>query len=142
MVFDEKDFWPANDQWLECGCENHGTLIPCSIFYVDEKKHRHRVCFRQQCQKCGFVRKNKMGKILYYTIVDSISPRDMFNFLPEFFWAPDEFTYDENRQYDRKKKIDFMRRILTLANRNEKSWGHLDFTREEIEAVQLNKKIA
>lgn len=140
-AFDADQFRPMSPS-LECGCEKHSPLVPCDIMYVDEQNVCHRVCFRQQCPSCGFLRKNKLGKTLFYSIVEASRRSDMFNFLPEYFWAPDEYCFDERREYDRRKKIDFIRRILTLANRNETTFGHLYFTKKEIDAVELYKKIA
>jgi len=138
MAYKAEDFEPmpiGNNN--VCGCEHKGYLVPCRIFYVDEQKHRHHICFRQQCQYCGFVRKNKIGKTLYYDIIDSNDRNERFTYLPEYFSAPDEFTFDEQEQYSRDKKIAFMRKILTLANRNVHRFGHLDFTREEIENLKI-----
>lgn len=139
MAYEASDFEPmpvGNNN--ECGCEHHGYLCPCHIYYVDDEKHCHHVCFRQQCQECGFVRKNKIGRTLYYDIIDSTSKKDRFVFLPEYFTVLEEFCFDENKQYSKKKKLDFLRRILTLANQDKEHFGHLYFTREEI----YNLKIA
>lgn len=138
MAYSAEDFKPyyANNS-MECGCEKHGFLVPYNIFYVDDDKICHHVCFRQQCPDCGFVVKNRIGKAMYYEIVDAKSKKDMFTFLPEYFWAPEEYCFDENKQYSKSKKLDFMRRILTLANRNAEHFGHLYFTRQEIENLKI-----
>lgn len=136
MEYTADDFMPATPGNV-CGCEKQGYLVPCDIRYVDKNGIRHRVCFRQQCQECGFVRKNRIGKNLYYDIVDSNSKRNRFVFLPEYFWAPDEYVFDENKQYDKMKKLCFLRKILTLANMHSSSWGHLDFTKEQIDKVKF-----
>ena len=139
MSYTEEDFKPAetNMQTYVCGCENHGIMFVSQIKYVDEEGHLHRVCYRQQCQSCGFLRKNRLGKILYYSIKEG---PEMFNYLPEYFWAPEEITFNENKEYNRNAKIDFMRRILTLANRNAAKLGHLEFTKEQIYSVEFPKK--
>ena len=138
MPFEASDFEPvfvSKDN--TCGCERHGFLCPCHIFFVDEKKVCHHVCFRQQCPECGFVVKNKMGKVMYYDIIDSNSKRTAFAYLPEYFWAPEEYCFDENKQYSKKMKLDFIRRILTLANRDQERFGHLYYTREEINNLKI-----
>lgn len=138
MAYTADDFKPAiYYPGNLCGCDEKGYMACCEILYEDEKKHRHRVCFRQQCTACGFVRKNRMGRNMYFQIVDSNSKDDMYVFLPEYFWAPDEYMYDENHQFDKKKKLDFIRRILTLANRNQNYHGNLTFTKEEIENLKI-----
>lgn len=140
MNYTEEDFMPAPiaNMRYRCGCEKDGALTVCKIKYVDEFGHQHRVCYRQQCQECGFVRKNRIGKILYYSIKDA---PEKFNYLPEYFWAPEEVTYDKNMQYSRDKKIDFLRRILTLANRDKDKKGHLEYTKAEIYSLDNYKKV-
>lgn len=128
---------PVPGQRYICGCEDHGSLAVCKIKYVDENDRQYTVCYRQQCQSCGFVRKNRIGKIMYYSIKDG---PERFNFLPEFFWAPEEVTYDENMQYSREKKIDFLRRICTLANRDKDKKGHLEYTKDQIYKLDLTNK--
>lgn len=139
-TYTEEDFGPAPVGGIpyRCGCENHGPMTVCKIRYVDEKGLQHTVCFRQQCQECGFVRKNKLARNMYWSIKDS---RDKFNYLPEYFWAPDEVTFDENMQYSKEKKIDFLRRILTLANRDSDKKGHLEYTKEQIYSLDNYKKV-
>ena len=139
-TYTEEDFMPADvpGQRYMCGCKDHGPMVVCKIKYVDEKDRQYTVCYRQQCQECGFVRKNRIGRILYYSFKDA---REQYNFLPEYFWAPEEVTYDENMQYNREKKIDFLRRILTLANRDRDKKGHLEYTKEQIYSLDNYKKV-
>lgn len=139
-TYTEEDFMPADvpGQRYMCGCKDHGPMVVCKIKYVDEKDRQYTVCYRQQCQECGFVRKNRIGRILYYSFKDA---REQYNFLPEYFWAPEEVTYDENMQYSREKKIDFLRRILTLANRDRDKKGHLEYTKEQIYSLDNYKKV-
>lgn len=139
MIYKETDFFPAETPMMRytCGCDGIAPLVVCKIIYVDEKQELNTVCFRQQCQECGFVRKNRIGKNLYWSVS---SGKNLYNFLPEFFWAPEDVIYDSNMQYNRNKKLDFVRRILTLANRNASHKGNLEFTKEEIYKLDLTKR--
>lgn len=139
MAYTEEDFKPAivPGQRYDCGCG--GALAVCKIKYVDETGCQHAVCYRQQCQACGFSRKNRIGRVLYFSYKDGTGD-DKFNYLPEFFWAPEEVTYDDNMHYSRDKKIDFMRRILTLANRDKEHKGHLEYTKSQIYNLDLTKR--
>ena len=137
MTYTEEDFMPAEvpGQRYMCGCADHGPMVVCKIKYVDEQDRQHTVCYRQQCQDCGFVRKNRIGRILYYSFKDA---REPYNFLPEYFWAPEEVTYDENMQYSRDKKIDFLKRILYLANKDRNKKGHLEYTKKQIYDIDIS----
>lgn len=138
MAYEAADFEPMPvGKGNECGCEKHGYMCPCHVFFVDDAGECHHVCFRQQCQECGFVRKNRMGKIMYFDIIDSGSKYDRFTFLPEYFWAPESYCFDEQQRYSKQLKLDFIRRILTLANQESSHFGHLYFTREEIDSVKF-----
>lgn len=139
MSYTEEDFGPAPTTMMRyrCSCEKQGPLAVCQIKYLDEQGHLHRVCYRQQCQECGFVYKNRIGRNMYFTIKNG---PEKFNYLPEFFWAPEEVTFDENMQYSKEKKLDFIRRILTLANKDHNKRGHLEYTKEQIYALDLTNK--
>lgn len=139
-MYTEEDFKPAPTPMMHyrCSCKNKGPMVVCKIKYIDEKGVRHRVCYRQQCQECGFVYKNRVGKIMYFSIKDD---NEKFNFLPEFFWCPEEIMYDENMQYSKERKLDFVRRILTLANRDRDKKGHLEYTKEQIYSLDNYKKV-
>ena len=115
-----------------CGCKKHGYYCICDIRYVDDSGKITIVCHRKQCQDCGHIFKNRIGRNCYFSLIGSYA-----NFLPEYFKTPDEYTYDENHQYDKKKKLDFLRRIIILANRQANETGHRYFTREEIESVKI-----
>lgn len=139
MAYTEDDFRPAfvPGQRYDCGCG--GPLAPVKIKYVEDDGTQHAVCYRQQCQSCGFLRKNRIGRVLYFSYKDG-TREGQFNYLPEYFWAPEEVTFDENMQYSRDKKIDFMRRILTLANRDKEHKGHLEYKKEQIYNLDLTKR--
>ena len=128
-----EDFLPMIPNEKICGCEKQGYLVNTDIRVTLQGNEYQTICHRQQCQECGFVRKNRMGKPFYFNFVSG----SYANVLPEYFNVPDKYIYDNDGKYCKEMKIDFVRRILTLANKYSSRTGHLEFTEDEIYSLDI-----